>query len=135
LKKNEVNMVSLVSALRESAVRVRDLLSAPNRPPIELVFYMSCRIQHVHGKRFRATILVRCQNIAQAESTAESHLHELLKEHCLAEDGTLAIRWLKARPLSSRPREDESETTLRLLSKLRRHQNDVVSTLEPLEAA
>jgi hypothetical protein len=128
-------MVSLVTALRESADRVRDLLSTTNRPPIELVFYMSCRIQDAHAKKFRATILVRCENVAEAESIAESHLYELLKRHCLDADGALSIRWLKARPLSTRPREDESETTLRLLSKLRRHQSDVVSTLEPLEAA
>lgn len=44
--------------------------------------------------------------------------------------GDLTVRWLKGRLLSNRPKEDESETALELLARLRRGSATIESAVE-----
>jgi len=129
-------MISLVDALKDQVERVRERMSTGGRCQTEAIFYHSCRVFVGVGERaekYRLTMLVKSQNCVDAEKVAETHLRELLDSHPHHFGGDVAVRWLKGRLLSNRPKEDESETTLELLVRLRRGSADVESTFERID--
>jgi len=129
-------MISLVDALKDQVDRVRERLHAGGRYQSDAIFYHSCRLFVGVGERaekYRVTMLVKSQNCVDAEKVAESHLRELLDNQPHRFGGDVTIRWLKGRLLSNRPKEDESETTLELLVRLRRGSADVESTFERID--
>ena len=129
-------MSSLVEALKETMVQVRDLLSPGAESRSELIYHRACRIL-VRGpedaEKYRATILVRSRSFVEAEAEAESQLQEWIDEQQLHRRGEVTVRWLKGRPLSRRPREEESATVLQLLARLRRESGNAVLAVEPVK--
>jgi len=129
-------MISLVDALKVHVERVRERLYANGRYQTDAIFYHSCRLFVGRGERaekYRVTMLVKSQNCVDAEKVAESHLRELLNSQPHRFGDYPSIRWLKGRLLSNRPKDDESETTLELLARLRRGSADVESTFERID--
>lgn len=130
-------MISLVDAFKDHVERMRGRLSTQGRYQADSIFYHSCRLACGDGDRprkYRVTLLVRASNCVEAEKIAECEMHEILRNdhHTFGDD--VSIRWLKGRLLSSRPRENETETTLTLLSRLRRGSAAVEAAVEPIEA-
>jgi hypothetical protein len=117
--------------------RMRGRLSTRGRYQAEGIFYHSCRVMAGDGdqpKKYRVTMLVRAPNCVEAEKIAERQLQEILTKDRQKFGDEVSVRWLKGRLLSNRPNEDESETTLELLRRLRRGSTVVELAVEQIEA-
>ena len=129
-------MISLVDALKDHVERMRGRLSAQGRYQPDAIFYHSCRVMATAGdqpQKFRITMLVRAPNCVEAEQIAEGQLQEILAQDPQKLGSDPSVRWLKGRLLSNRPSEDESETTLELLRRLRRGSAAVESAVERID--
>ncbi len=129
-------MISLVDALKDHVERMRGRLSAQGRYQPDAIFYHSCRVMVGDGdqpQKYRVTMLVRASNCVEAEQIAEGQLQEILAQDRQKFGDGASVRWLKGRLLSNRPSEDESETTLDLLRRLRRGSMAVESAVERIE--
>lgn len=102
------------------------------------IFFLTCRILVAEGEeqhKYRATYLVRRPRYVEAEEIAEQHLQEFLSQHPSEFGKTREIRWLKGRLISNHPRQDETDTTRRLLSELRKGSHEFVSAIERVDSA
>jgi len=130
-------MLPFVGTLKSQANRMRGLLSVSSRRMTSLVYCHSGRIAvNNDGQvtKYRVTILVLAESCVEAERVAELHWQSLLQEDAAPFRRDTAIRWLKGRPISWRPQNDESPTVIELLSKLGRDTGNVVSTIERINA-
>jgi hypothetical protein len=129
-------MISLVDVLKDRVERMRGRLSTQGRYQADAIFYHSCRVMAGDGdqpQKYRVTMLVRAANCVEAEKIAEGQLQEILTKDSQKFGDDVSVRWLKGRLLSNRPNEDESETTLGLLRRLRRGSAAVESAVERIE--
>jgi hypothetical protein len=125
--------MNLVYAVKNRTEQLRATLFLGTLNRSELIYVHSYRIStRTTGgaEKYRVTILVRANNVAEAEELAESHLNEVTQCEPISGLGGGEIKRLKPRPLGLKSLKGESDTVLKLLARLRREASKVVSSMD-----
>jgi hypothetical protein len=131
--------MKLVSAVTSKVDRLRNRLFLSGLTRSQRVFVHSVRLSVTSAQAIqtcRVRILVRANGIVEAESHAETHLQEIVRGYQDASSGgEIEIKRLKPRELRPSTINDESESTLQLLTRMRRESRQVVSVVDPIEVS